>query len=202
MINLRNEEIVSADLLAALWNLSYRRVVKLVELGHIPEAEAPGKYKLWASTTAYIMFLQDRIGGRKSSADSTAERARLTAAQAEKTELEVAEIKGGLVRAAAIHKQDAMLANTLKNNLLSMPDRIAALCAAEADPVAVHDIITGEVVHSLQAVVEALSGMQVDDATLDITRRTAHEYLDQDADLLAPADESTEYQGDETGILD
>ena len=201
MIDLDNEHNVKAAQLAALFDLTDRRITQLAESGDIPRGEEYGVYPLWGSIRGYVKFLQDRVGGKKSSADANAERARLTAAQAEKTELEVAEIKGGLVRAAAIHKQDAMLANTLKNNLLSMPDRIAALCAAESDAVVVHDIITGEVVHSLQSVVEALSGIEVDDATLDITRSIAHEYLDQDADLAAPADESDEYQGDD-GVLD
>lgn len=186
-----NKLLVPVAQIAKLFNdLTERRVQQLAADGIIPRTER-GLYPLVESVRGYVGFLQERAFGKSdTNIDSHTERTRLLSAQAEKTELEVAEIKGHLVSADIMHKQDAMLANTLKNNLLSMPDRIAALVAAESAPEKVHELITDEVLHSLQTIIEKLAGAEVDDATLDITRSIAHQYLDeQDQDQEQDTDE-------------
>lgn len=167
--------------LSALFNLTDRRVQQMAEENIIPKSDR-GLYPLWPSITGYIKFLQDRMGGRKSSDDTNSERTRLLSAQAEKTELEVETIKRNLINADQVRTQDFTLAVILKNNLLSMPDRIAAIVAAETDAGAVHDLISDEVRHSLERVLEAMEHDEVDDAELDITRARASAELEKNND--------------------
>jgi phage terminase Nu1 subunit (DNA packaging protein) len=182
MIDTTDDSItVSVNALAAVLNLTPRRVQQHRDEGTMPR-DSHGEYPLFPAITAYIKYLQDRVSGRKSSADQHAERTRLTAAQAEKTELEVQEIKGDLIRADAVYRNQHRAGTILKNNLLSIADRQAAILAAETDPGRVHELLTDEIKNGLTNVIEALaSSDDWEDASLDITRRDALAALDEQA---------------------
>ena len=80
--------------IARFLNLTERRVQQLARDGIIPKAEK-GKYDLVRCVQNYVRYLQERAYGNGDTAhDTHHERARLIKAQADKTELEVAEMRG------------------------------------------------------------------------------------------------------------
>ncbi len=64
----------------------------------------------------------------------------------------------------------------LESIIVSLPE-LSSVLAAESDAQKVHDMIHQEVFNSLNAVIEAMAAEEVDDATLDITRRDSADYL-------------------------
>jgi phage terminase Nu1 subunit (DNA packaging protein) len=90
---------VEVGQVAALFNLSDRRVQQLAKDGIIPKAER-GRYNLAGCVRGYIAFLQKSVDAAKAKAaqpvivDLQRERARKTAAEAELAELEVAKARG------------------------------------------------------------------------------------------------------------
>jgi phage terminase Nu1 subunit (DNA packaging protein) len=171
-----DQPIVTCDVVAGLCNLSPRRIQQLADEGHIPRP-VRDHYPLWASIQGYVKFLQSRVGGKKGSSDEQAERTRLTAAKADLAELERERRVGELMLAEVVRKQDFAIARILRNNLQSIADRVAPMVAAETDAGKVHDLINTEVAQSLESAITAMAAEEVDDATLDITRRTAAEQL-------------------------
>ena len=173
-----DDRVVDVHAVADVFGLTDRRVQQLADAGVVPRDDR-GMYPLMGAVRGYIRFLQERMR-RPANEDEAADRARLTAAKADLAELEADEKRGVLIRADAVRQQDFKLARILRNNLQSMPDRIAALVAAEADPTRVHEMIAGEVNQSLERVLDAMEAEQVDDAALDVTRAAAAEYLEAD----------------------
>lgn len=174
--DLEQQPVVTCDVVAGLCNLSPRRIQQLADEGHIPRP-VRDHYPLWSSIQGYIKFLQSRVGGKKGSSDEQAERTRLTAAKADLAELEHARRTGELMLTEVVRRQDFTIARVLRNNLQSIADRVATMAAAESDPAKVHDLINTEVTQSLESAIAAMAAEEVDDATLDITRRTAAEQL-------------------------
>jgi len=85
---------VDVKTLSDLFGITPRRVQQLADEGEIPKA-AHGEYLLWPSVQGYIRYLQNS-NARKTKSEST-ERLRLTRAQADKIELELAVSSGRLV---------------------------------------------------------------------------------------------------------
>jgi hypothetical protein len=79
-----------------------------------------------------------------------------------------------------VRRQDFQLGRILRNNLESIPDRIAAIVAAESSADIVHDLISREIRDSQDQVIEAMNLAEVDDAALDITRRNAKESINNE----------------------
>lgn len=174
--DIEQQPTVTCDVVAGLCNLSVRRIQQLADEGYIPRP-ARDQYPLWSTVQGYIKFLQSRIGGKKGSSDEQAERTRLTAAKADLAELERERRIGELMLTEVVRRQDFTIARVLRNNLQSIADRVATMAAAESDPAKVHDLINTEVTQSLESAIAAMQAEEVDDATLDITRRTAAEQL-------------------------
>lgn len=82
-------------------------------------------------------------------------RARREAAEAEIAELKLAEQQGELIRAAAIRSAHAKRLAGLREALLQIPNRLAAVLAAEADQAKCHDAIQAEI-HGVLASVSTL----------------------------------------------
>ena len=101
----------------------------------------------------------------------------MTAARATLAELDLLERERVLVDAEAVRGQMFSVNRVLRNNLQSIPDRISAIVAAEANAAACHKLIYNEVIRSLNAAADGLAALQVDEGSADITRRVASKQL-------------------------
>lgn len=81
-------------------------------------------------------------------------RARREEAEAELAELKLAEQRGELVRAADVRSTYAKLAAGLRESLLQIPARLAAVLAAETDQAKCHDALQRELHQVLAQLVE------------------------------------------------
>lgn len=81
-------------------------------------------------------------------------RARREEAEAELAELKLAEQRGELVRAADVRAAYAKLAAGLRESLLQIPARLAAVLAAESDQAKCHDALQLELHQVLAQVTE------------------------------------------------
>ena len=180
----------SVGVLAAYLGLTEMRIQQLAQ-DKIIEKLSHGHYDLQQCVSRYCEYIRGVSRGSDSAKAEQIERTRLTRVRADMGELEHAEKVGALIQADVVQRQGFTLAVILKNNLLSIPDRLSAIVAAETDPAEVHDLISAEVRNSLDAVIKSMESTEVDDATLDITRHNAAEIIartqatpdtDEDAD--------------------
>ena len=170
---------VGCDELGGLLGITGRRVQELARSGVVTALEH-GKYDLPVSIRGYIQFVKDTARGSNVTAEEKQQRVRLTKAKAGLAELAHGEANGELLRTGVVRRQDFQLGRILRNNLESIPDRVAAIVAAEKSADKVHDLITGEIRDSLEEVIKAMEQTEVDDAALDVTRRNANESLSDD----------------------
>ncbi len=81
-------------------------------------------------------------------------RRRRELAEAQKAELQLAELQGDLIRTADVRAAYAKRAAGLREALLQIPARLAAVVAAEGDQAKCHDILQGELHQVLAQVTE------------------------------------------------
>jgi len=169
----------SVDVVADYLGLTTRRVQQLEKSrGNLRYAR--GLYDLQGFVRSYCEQL--RADDSRARGDGWIEKTRLDKAKASLAELDLAERQGELINADAVHKQDFMLGRILRNNLQTMPDRIAALVAASSDAAECHRLIAGEVHASLEQIVENISSVEIDASELDINRRVSADQLDEASD--------------------
>jgi phage terminase Nu1 subunit (DNA packaging protein) len=142
---------------AAVLGVTTRRVQQLAAEGIIAKPER-AKYDLVKCVQGYIRFLQERStvdqSGEQPAFDGKKERARLTKAQADKEELEVAALRGDLVAAdqeAAVWT--AYLAN-VRAKLLAIPHKIAPRVLIVTDLAEAQGLIEGEIHECLKELAE------------------------------------------------
>ena len=116
---------------AVLAGLTTRRLQQLDKAGEGPARKANGSYPLAEMRT----WIRDRILAEIGVAndgeayDYNAERGRLTKAQADKTELEVAELQGSLIRVQAVIQHWQTKIAGVRAKLLTLPSKLAATVA-------------------------------------------------------------------------
>jgi len=76
------------------------------------------------------------------------------ATEAKIAQLKLAEMRGELVRVADVRAATARQVAALREAIMQLPARLAAVLAAESDQANVHDILTGEVRAVLRQVAE------------------------------------------------
>lgn len=161
----RQYDISVVDL-ASLVGLSERRIQQLERDSTVVRLEH-GNYDLVESVRAYCDFLRHSERGSVASKDEQLERTKLTRAKRKLAELTLDETAGALVRVETLHKHHAGLASILKNNLMTIPDRVEAVLAAESDPDKCRLILQGQIREALDDVLGEMDNLRVDAATLD-----------------------------------
>ncbi len=142
--------------IARFLNLTERRVQQLARDGIIPKAEK-GKYDLVRCVQQYVRYLQERAYGSGDTAqDSYHERARLIKAQADKTELEVAEMRGQLMPIEIIENDWMQHVSSCRMRLLAIPSKSAFQIASLKEPAQIERFLKA-------AIYEALSELAHDD---------------------------------------
>lgn len=135
------QALVTSKTLSRLFNLTERRIQQLAREETIPKADK-GKYNLIECVQSYIKFLQDRSNGKhnKDSPDYIAERTRLTKAQADKVELELAVLEQSLIPAALVEEVWSKMIASSKAKLLSVPLKAAQTSLGKTELKEVEDI--------------------------------------------------------------
>lgn len=146
------EVIVSQHDLASWLDLSPRRIRELTA-SQVLTKNTKG-YALKASVRAYLSFLRSKTGSL------TDERARLTRAQADLQELKLREKTGELVLRAAVEKMQFAQYRQVRDGLQTIPARLSGIVAAESDQRNVFDLLSKEILHTLEGLVA--HGLQTD----------------------------------------
>jgi phage terminase Nu1 subunit (DNA packaging protein) len=146
---MREQLTYPVAVISQLLDIGERRVQQLSKEGVLPKAER-GKYSLIGCVRGYILFLRSQLpNSGKPVADIRAESARLKKAQANLAEMEEAERKGSLLNAEIVYKQDFDLTRAIRDNLLSLPSRLAPVLRTKKTEKAIHKAIHAEVENSL-----------------------------------------------------
>lgn len=150
--------------IAKLFSISERRVQQLAKEGIIPK-NTKGKYELAPCISGYINYLREKGENKdNSSANETyLYKTRLLKGQADKLELEIAELKKDLVPAEHVFKTWSNRILRCRSLLLNMPDKLAYQVSTITDPREAEELITG-------AIEEALAELASDDIIADIER--------------------------------
>ena len=162
--------------LANITGITKQRIHQLVKEGVIKKTER-GVFNLVESVCDYCVYIRGVSRGSDTKKEGDTHRNKLIKAKADMAAMEVSKMKGDLISASVQRSHDYALATILKNNLFSIPDRISAIIAAESEASTVHDLITQEVRNSLDNVIKSMEKTEVDDASLDVTRRQSNELL-------------------------
>lgn len=142
--------------IARFLNLTERRVQQLARDGIIPKPEK-GKYDLVRCVQRYVQYLQERAyGSADTPHDTHLERARLIKAQADKTELEVAQMRGQLVPIEIIEHDWMQHVSACRMRMLAIPSKCAFQITALKEPAEIERFLK----HSIY---EALTELAHDD---------------------------------------
>jgi hypothetical protein len=106
------------------------------------------------TTTAEIPQLPQSDATSEPAESYQASRARREAAEADLAELKLKELEGQLMRTADARNEWAKRCAGLREGLLQLPARLAAVLAAEPDQAKVHDVLRLEIHAALSALVE------------------------------------------------
>lgn len=135
---------------ADLWSVSRASQLLGVDrrsLGRRLEGVAParitGTSRLYRPRDIFAAMEQREHGDPR---DVASEKARLTRAQADQAELNLAAARGELVRADEVRKTAFELARAARDALLGVPDRVAPILAGLTDEFEVNRVLKEEIV--------------------------------------------------------
>jgi phage terminase Nu1 subunit (DNA packaging protein) len=139
-----------AKFYAQLFNLTERHIQRLAADGVIPKA-ARGQYPLLGSIRGYVKFLQERSFGKHSNetTDLQTEKIRLTKANADKTELEVAVLRGDLIPTEIVENVQGQMVSAARAKFLSIPTKAATQLTSATDLNEIQNIIKAHVYEAL-----------------------------------------------------
>jgi len=158
---------VSTEKLAAIMDLTPRRIQQLAKEG-LPAGSGRGRWPLLECLHWYIRQL--RLN--KPEGTIKDERARLERAKADKVELEVAELKGGLISIEDANAAIQRILATLRLEMLGLPGRMAAQLATISNPARIKAIVDEEIRAALNRASEALAIYAGDETEADLEKRS------------------------------
>jgi phage terminase Nu1 subunit (DNA packaging protein) len=138
---------VSQQELAGWLDLTARRIRELTVSGVL--RKGPEGYELRTSVKHYLVFLRSAPG------NLTDERARLTKAQADLTELKLKVRRGELVSRAAVEAEWFRMGREVRDSLSNLPSRLAGIVSAEKNQDRNYATIEKEVRQCLETVGKA-----------------------------------------------
>lgn len=142
--------------IAKLLMLTERRVQQLTADGVIPKAER-GRYELAPSVQGYIKYLQERSLGNsdKTPIDYHIEKSRLTKAQADLAELDLAKARGELAPITEFERAQSIAAAQIRTNCLNIPQRVVIQLLGETNEEVFKEKLRAEIVQALEAAAES-----------------------------------------------
>lgn len=144
--------------------LTDRRVQQLTAEGVIPKAER-GRYELAPAVQGYIRFLQERSLGNteKTPVDYHVEKARLTKAQADMAEIELAQLRGDVGAIKDFERAQAAAFAAIRTNCLNIPQRVVTQLLGETDETVFKEKLRAEITNALVAAAEEPLELPEDD---------------------------------------
>lgn len=139
-----NEVLFTTKQMAETLNLTTRRVQQLAEEG-ILVREKRGKYRGIASLQKYIQYIQERDVPDDMDVDYWTEKARHEKAKREKTELQVAVMKGKLHRSEDVEAVMDGMVSAFRSRCLALPTKIAPQLLNKTEVAEVQEFLTQEV---------------------------------------------------------
>lgn len=133
---------VSAVELAQWIDLSDKRVFQLAKEGVVVRV-GRNRYDLQQSIINYIKYL--RAQAQDTTLSLQDERAKLTALKSEREQLELDIRRGDYIKSSDVEQEAAETAQSVRDNLQTVADRISSLVAPITDAQQVHKIINSEI---------------------------------------------------------
>lgn len=153
---------VDVEDLAYLVDLTPRRVQQL-EVEKVIDKLEHGVYDLVECVRAIVAHRVRSASGSAASEGEKKARTRLTEAKADIAELNRRELAGELVRVEVQRRNLYAVGREVRNNLETIPDRLAGVLAGETDKSKVHQVLAGEIRAALEQLVEKLTATLVED---------------------------------------
>lgn len=150
---------LSRQQLADLFGVTPRTISSWQCEPDFPQPAREGRSNAY-DATACVKWWRDREVGKLIEGDDGGllnldqERARLARSQREKVELELRVRRDELVDAAGVVRQFRHAATTAQTAILAVPDRLAAVIAAESDPDRVHEKLKQELESALSVLAD------------------------------------------------
>ncbi len=110
---------------ASILDVTARRVRQMHQEGKGPPQNAEGQYE----EGAFGRWIREQAADLSGGYNYEAERARLTHEQANKVALEVAELRGELVRSSEVGPYWSDMVASMRGKLVSLPSKLSALIA-------------------------------------------------------------------------
>ena len=142
--------------IAKLLMLTDRRVQQLAAEGVIPKSER-GRYEIEPVVQAYIRYLQERsvnpaaMNSGAGPIDYAAEKARLTKAQADIAEVELATTLGELAPVKEFEKAQSRIFATIRANIMNVPQRVVVQLIGETDELVFKQKLRAELTLALES---------------------------------------------------
>jgi hypothetical protein len=134
------DEFCNAAELSYMFDTSPRRISILAKDGIIPKSRH-GKFPIKECVRAYLTHVQKDDGP----IDTNQEKARLTKAQADKTEIEVAAMRGEVVAIQSVIDEVDKMLKAFRQKALTMPSKISPLVYSEKSVASIRAILEDEV---------------------------------------------------------
>jgi len=123
----KTDAVKSCKEIAAILDLSVRRVQQLAKAGHIPKSEGKnGRYKLLGSIQGYIKYLRNLSLEIDAPTDLKDAKLRVEVARAEILELDAAQKASELVHKDHVSTVWTSVTGLIKSKCLALPSRTAA----------------------------------------------------------------------------
>lgn len=143
--------------IAKLLLMSERRVQQLTVEGVIPKAER-GRYELGPAVQGYVRYLQERsIAGHteKTTVDYHVEKARLTKAQADIAEIDLAKVRGEVAPINQVERMVQRAFAEVRAGMRNLPSRVVSQLIGETNEAAFKRVLLGEIDQVLKVLAEA-----------------------------------------------
>jgi phage terminase Nu1 subunit (DNA packaging protein) len=143
---------VSSAKLGKLLGISFQRVYQQVKAGNLPEP-VDGRWDPYIAVPHYVKQLREKVAG-KTDTSLTEERKRLTTLQADKTEHELAILKGEHIHTDIIGDYLERVFVALRQRILSIPTKAATLVMGQKSLAGVRDAIEEQLHEALSELSE------------------------------------------------
>ena len=163
--------------ISKLLDITDRHLRRLVTEGILIRDDGKrGRYPI-TNVTLYIKYLRERaFGNEAKETDLQTERTRLAKAQADRTEMEVGQLKESLIRSDDVIDKWSELISNCRGKLLNTPAKIAHLVIAADEYSEVEEIIRTEIYEALNELSEQpFTANSVESNTQDIQTTKVNE---------------------------
>jgi len=163
--------------ISKLLDITDRHLRRLVTDGILIRDDGKrGRYPI-TNVTLYIKYLRERaFGNEAKETDLQTERTRLAKAQADRTEMEVGQLKESLIRSDDVIEKWSELISNCRGKLLNTPAKIAHLVIAADEYSEVEQIIRTEIYEALNELSEQpFTANSVESNTQDIQTTKVNE---------------------------